>query len=86
MLNRLTENFTIGATQNDANANTEARASAIALPVPLYRGATNHYYCMLQTFFFLICDKDNHTVHTARQIPTGTSNSRCLCWRVRFGG
>ena len=29
---------------------------------------------------------DNHTVHTARQIPTGTSNSRCLCQRVRFGG
>ena len=27
-----------------------------------------------------------HTVHTARQIPTGTSNSRCLCQRVRFGG
>ena len=27
-----------------------------------------------------------HTVHTARQIPTGTSNSRCLWQRVRFGG
>ena len=27
-----------------------------------------------------------HTVHTARQFPTGTSNSRCLCQRVRFGG
>ena len=27
-----------------------------------------------------------HTVHTARQIPTGTSNSRCLCQCVRFGG
>ena len=27
-----------------------------------------------------------HTVHMARQIPTGTSNSRCLCQRVRFGG
>ena len=27
-----------------------------------------------------------HTEHTARQIPTSTSNSRCLCQRVRFGG
>ena len=33
----------------------------------------------------LLC-MHNHTVHTARQIPTGTSNSRCLCQRVRFGG
>ena len=30
--------------------------------------------------------KLDHTVHTARQIPTGTSNSRCLCQRVRYGG
>ena len=26
------------------------------------------------------------TAHTIRQIPTGTSNYRCLCQRVRFGG
>ena len=34
----------------------------------------------------LLWSSSIHTVHTARQIPTGTSNSRCLCQRVRFGG
>ena len=38
------------------------------------------------TLIVQVASSNAHTVHTARQIPTGTSNSRCLCQRVRFGG
>ena len=44
-----------------------------------FKGITFHGHVFLMFSY-------DHTVYTAHQIPTVTSNSRCLCQRVRFGG
>ena len=68
-----------------------ARTERVGTDMTALRSALIAYLSFQMGGAFLVCSVCSrtivfHTVHTARQIPTGTSNSRCLCQRVRFGG